>query len=161
MPPRRRASLILAVHTSLLVIAVTVAACHPPGRQAAVTPAMPSAAPFDLETEPDDETEFEIDADATRYVGRAPMTVEFQAVALNGAEPTTFAWTFDDGSEPATATHVTRTFTEVGQVGAVVTGVDATGAESRVILILRVLPAAEEPDAAPAPPPEPSHSVRP
>jgi len=93
---------------------------------------------FQFFAEPADPEDFEIDADATNFLGYAPMLVDFGAVALNGTAPVTFTWNFGDGSEPATGDRVSHVFEKTGRIDVFVTGADSTGEKSSVQLALVV-----------------------
>jgi len=123
----------------------------PPSPAAVAAPTEPGAASPAAAPEPEDEdededddddfdepldTDFEIDASASRYFGWVPMTVAFGARALNGTPPFTYTWDFGDGSPPATGETATHTYTKLGSISAFATGQDASGEKSRVQLVI-------------------------
>jgi PKD repeat protein len=93
---------------------------------------------FQFFVEPADPETFEIDADATSFMGYAPMLVNFGATALNGTGPFTYTWNFGDGTPPATGDRVSHVFEKIGRIDVIVTGQDAAGDTSSVQLALFV-----------------------
>ncbi len=79
---------------------------------------------------------FEIDADASRFLGYAPTLVKFGARALSGTPPYTFSWNFGDDSELGTGDRVTHLFEKTGRLDVFVTGRDAAGDEAVAQLAL-------------------------
>lgn len=110
-------------------------------------------------TEPDI---FEIDADATQFIGYAPMIVDFGATALSGTPPVTYSWNFGDGTELGTGDRATHIFEKTGRMDVFVTGTDAAGDEANVQLALIVFSKEEwatarnlDIDSLPTPTPRP------
>jgi hypothetical protein len=89
---------------------------------------------FQFFIQPSEPDVFEIDADASQFIGYAPLAVDFGAAALNGTPPVTFTWNFGDGSEPGTGERVSHTFEKTGRIDVFVTGKDAAGDEANVQL---------------------------
>jgi PKD domain len=94
---------------------------------------------FEFFAHPSDPEEFEIDADATKYVGYTPMIVDFGAKPLNGTPPFAFSWNFGDGSPAGSGERVSHTFDKTGRMDVVVEGQDATGAKASVVVALMIL----------------------
>ena len=93
---------------------------------------------FEFFVQPTEPDVFEIDADATQFIGYAPMLVSFGAAALSGTPPVTYSWNFGDGTPLATGERVTHVFEKVGRMDVFVSGTDASGAEANVQLALIV-----------------------
>ena len=126
------------------------------------TPRPATVAPASLNIDPNDfsdtkdfqwnladeaeDTDFEIDADATSFYMPQGNWVTFKAKALNGTPPFTFSWNFADGTPPGTGEMVKHAFNVLGERDVVVTGKDASGATS--LMSLGILVATVEDFAA-------------
>jgi PKD repeat protein len=112
------------------------------------------------------DTDFEIDAGATSFYMPSGNTVTFKAKALNGTPPFTFTWNFGDGSPKGSGEMIKHTFTMLGDIDVIVTGRDASGAESVMTLGIAVATLeafnqrmngdSEEPDTLGSPDPSPA-----
>ena len=79
---------------------------------------------------------FEIDADASKFMGYEPMLVEFGSRALSGTPPITYTWHFADGTEPGTGDRVSHLFEKSGRIDVFVTAKDGAGDEASAQLAL-------------------------
>ncbi len=77
-----------------------------------------------------EDTDFEIDADATSYYMPQGNTVTLKAKALNGTPPFTFTWDFADGTPKVTGEMVKHIFNELGERDVIVAATDASGAKA-------------------------------
>jgi hypothetical protein len=135
---RDRLTIALAV-ASLLVLAC--AGCSLRGRGPA--PASTAATEDDWDADEPEVawgSEFEIDAEASRYFGYPPMQVSFAARPLNGTAPFDYQWSFGDGKSAATGAEVTHTFNELGRYDVFVDGRDGRGQAYRVQLVVQLVP---------------------
>ncbi len=114
---------------------------------AASSPAQaPSAVPS-AEEEADEEddnkpmgTDFEIDADASRYMAYPPVTIQFDARPMNGEPPFNYNWDFADGSPPATGPRLEHRFEKLGNYHVIVKATDKSGQLSHVELVIDIVP---------------------
>jgi len=74
-----------------------------------------------------DQVLFTCDAEAIPTSGSAPLAVDFEATAVRGTEPYSFAWDFQDGGSTATGGSVSHLFTYPGDYMVAMTVQDAVG----------------------------------
>src|SRR5207237_9101391 len=84
-------------------------------------------------------TDFEIDANASRYLAYPPVTVQFDARPLNGEPPFTYTWDFADGSPPAAGPRAEHRFENLGNYHVIVKATDKSGQLSHVELIIDIV----------------------
>jgi len=113
-----------------------------PASSAAAT-SQPGEAAEGGEAEEEKSTEFEIDGDADRYVGPAPLPVEFTMTETNAKGPVKYEWDFGDGSPRAIGKDQKHTYDKPGTFVVRVVATDSSGAFDHMNFLLTVLSEAE------------------
>jgi cell division septation protein DedD len=109
--------------------------------------------------EPPTEESFTAEITSSDIQGVAPATFVFEANAIDGTEPYTYRWNFDDGSsEENDEESVEHTFDEAGEYTVALTVIDSDGrtaSDSIVVTVTAEEPPTEEPPTEEPPTEEP------